>query len=87
MWIATKDKLPKFNEFVVFCLNTNLKTVYTGWLNDPKTLINETKEWFADGIGEWFVKEEVLAWFSIPECKITHNNGIHADLAGPSVKE
>jgi len=77
MWISTKKKLPRAFRFIVFCLNTEIKTINIGWFQKGKDLTTGRDMWFSDSTGEWFEKNEVLAWFPIPKCKIPYNKTIH----------
>jgi len=65
-WISCKDEHPKYNEFVLFCLNTALKTVYLGWRENKINIKDNEDMWFAEGFGYWFTENEVLGWCRFP---------------------
>ncbi len=65
-WIYCKKKQPKFGEFVLFCLDTTLKTIYLGWYQSKKDIKDNENMWFAEGFGHWFTENEVLGWYRFP---------------------
>jgi len=78
-WIVSTIELPDYQEFVLFCLNSDLKTTYVGWLENKQEIPFEEDMWFADGACEWFALDQILAWCKIPPCPIPHNRAAEDD--------
>ena len=65
-WIRCSERLPPTSDFVLFCLNNDLRTVYAGQFEPKEGTTFDRDMWYADGAADWYPCDQVLAWYKFP---------------------
>ncbi len=68
-WKLCTQELPKYNKLVLFCFDTEDKTVFKGWLESKEGTPLGIDMWRIDGKAIWHKIEDVLAWYAFPKCQ------------------